>query len=37
VIKEIENSEKIEPIKEEDVDSEGVSMGTDYKGGFFNE
>ncbi len=37
VIKEIENSEKIEPIKEEDVDSEGVSMGSDYKGGFFNE
>jgi uncharacterized integral membrane protein len=37
VIRELESSEKIESSSEEDVDSEGVSMGSDYKGGFFNE
>ena len=37
VIREIENSEKIEPLKDEDGNSEDVSMGSDYKGGFFNE
>jgi len=37
VIRELEESEKIEPTKDEVVDSEGVSMGGDYKGGFFNE
>jgi uncharacterized integral membrane protein len=37
VIREIENSEKIEPVKEEESGSEDVSMGSDYKGGFFNE
>jgi uncharacterized integral membrane protein len=37
VMREIEESEKIEPDHSEVVDSEGVSMGKDYKGGFFNE
>jgi len=37
VIRELENTEKIEAGKDEDVTSEGVSMGSDYKGGFFNE
>jgi uncharacterized integral membrane protein len=36
VVRELEESEQIEPINEE-ADSEGVSMGKDYKGGFFNE
>jgi uncharacterized integral membrane protein len=37
VVREIEDSEKIEPAKEEVGGSEDVSMGNDYKGGFFNE
>lgn len=37
VVKELENTEKIEESKDEEVTSEGVSMGSDYKGGFFNE
>lgn len=37
VVREIEESEKIEPVTEEEIDSEGISMGKDYKGGFFNE
>ncbi|MDD2305538.1 MAG: LapA family protein [Prolixibacteraceae bacterium] len=37
VVHEIEDSEKIEPIKDEGAESEDVSMGSDYKGGFFNE
>ena len=37
VVKELEESERIEPTKEEEIGSEGVSMGSDYKGGFFNE
>ena len=30
VIQELENSEKIEPVNEEETDSEDVSMGRDY-------
>lgn len=37
VVRELEETEKIEAGKDEDVTSEGVSMGSDYKGGFFNE
>ena len=37
VIREIESSEKIEPVKDEEGGSGDVSMGNDYKGGFFNE
>jgi uncharacterized integral membrane protein len=37
VVNELEESEKIEPASSEEIDSEGVSMGKDYKGGFFNE
>jgi len=37
VVKELEKSEEIMADKDEVVDSEGVSMGSDYKGGFFNE
>jgi len=37
VVRELEESEEIVPEKDEVVDSEGVSMGSDYKGGFFNE
>jgi len=37
VIRELEASEKIIAEKDEDSDSEGVSMGSDYEGGFFNE
>lgn len=37
VVKELEKSEEIVADKDEVVDSEGVSMGSDYKGGFFNE
>ncbi len=37
VVHELEESERIEPITDEEVDAEGVSMGKDYKGGFFNE
>jgi uncharacterized integral membrane protein len=37
VVHELERSEEIVADKDEVVDSEGVSMGSDYKGGFFNE
>jgi len=37
VVKELEKSEQIVADNDEVVDSEGVSMGSDYKGGFFNE
>ena len=37
VVHELEDSEKIEPSKDEEIDSDDVSMGSDYKGGFFNE
>jgi uncharacterized integral membrane protein len=37
VVRELEQSEEIVADKDEVVDSEGVSMGSDYKGGFFNE
>ena len=37
VVHELEKSEEIVADKDEDVNSEGVSMGSDYKGGFFNE
>lgn len=37
VVLELERSEEIVADKDEEVDSEGVSMGSDYKGGFFNE
>lgn len=37
VVRELEKSEEIVADKDEDVDSEGVSMGSDYEGGFFNE
>lgn len=37
VVRELEESEHIEPVHEEDGSSEDVSMGKDYKGGFFNE
>ncbi|MDP2336488.1 MAG: LapA family protein [Bacteroidota bacterium] len=37
VVRELEKSEEIVADKDEDVTSEGVSMGSEYKGGFFNE
>ena len=37
VVRELEDSERIEPAADEDIGPEGVSMGKDYKGGFFNE
>lgn len=37
VIDELENPKSIDPDGDEDVTSEGISMGSDYKGGFFNE
>ncbi len=37
MMRELEESEQIEPISDEEVGPEGVSMGKDYKGGFFNE
>jgi len=37
VVRELERSEEIVAAKDEDVTSEGVSMGSDYEGGFFNE
>lgn len=37
VVTELKKSEEIVATKDELVDSEGVSMGSDYKGGFFNE
>lgn len=37
VINELENPKKIEAESDEDETSEGISMGSDYKGGFFNE
>ena len=37
VVRELEESEQIEPAADEEVGPEGVSMGKEYKGGFFNE
>lgn len=37
VVRELEKSEQIEAAHDEEVTSEGVSMGSDYPGGFFNE
>lgn len=37
VVKELEESEKITPTTNDDDNPEGVSMGSDYEGGFFNE
>ena len=38
VVIELKKSEEIVPAKDEDIDAEeGVSMGKEYKGGFFNE
>ena len=37
VIDELENPKKIEADIDDDVTSEGIRMGSDYKGGFFNE
>ena len=37
VVTELKKSEEIIATKDELVDSEGVSMGSEYKGGFFNE
>ncbi len=37
VVRELDKSEEIIADKDEDVNSEGVSMGSDYNGGFFNE
>ena len=37
VVTELEKSEEIVADKDEEVDSQGVSMGSEYKGGFFNE
>ncbi len=37
VVKELEESEKITPSANDDDNPEGVSMGSDYEGGFFNE
>ncbi|OFX52072.1 MAG: hypothetical protein A2066_09135 [Bacteroidetes bacterium GWB2_41_8] len=37
VIRELENPKKIDADIDEDVTSEGISMGSDYQGGFFND
>ena len=37
VVRELEKSDQIKADKDEEVTSEGVSMGSDYQGGFFNE
>jgi uncharacterized integral membrane protein len=37
VVIELKRSEEIVAGKDEEVNSEGVSMGSDYKGGFFTE
>lgn len=37
VIKELENPKTIDADSDEEVTSEGISMGSDYKGGFFND
>lgn len=37
VVTELEKSEEIIADKDEDVNSQGVSMGSEYQGGFFNE
>ena len=37
VVVELEKSDDIVADKNEEVNSEGISMGSDYKGGFFNE
>ena len=37
VVNELKKSEEITATKDEPIDSEGVSMGSEYQGGFFNE
>jgi uncharacterized integral membrane protein len=37
VIDELENPKQVEADSDEEITSEGISMGSDYKGGFFNE
>lgn len=37
VVVELDKSNDIVADKNEEVNSEGISMGSDYKGGFFNE
>ncbi len=37
VVQELDKSNEIQADKDEDVNSEGVSMGSDYKGGLFSE
>ncbi len=37
VVIELKRSEEIVAAHDEDVNSEGISMGSDYKGGFFSE
>lgn len=37
VIRELENPKRIDADLDEEVTSEGISMGSDYQGGFFNE
>jgi uncharacterized integral membrane protein len=37
VINELENPKRIDADSDEEENSEGISMGSDYKGGFFNE
>ena len=37
VVRELEESEKIIAVHDEDITNEGVTMGSDYKGGFFSE
>ena len=37
VISELESPKQVEADSDEEITSEGISMGSDYKGGFFNE
>lgn len=37
VIRELENPKRIDADLDEEITSEGISMGSDYQGGFFNE
>ncbi len=37
VVRELEKTEEIVASKDEDLTDEGVSMGSDYQGGFFSE
>lgn len=37
VINELESPKHVEADIDEEITSEGISMGSDYKGGFFNE